>query len=152
MNKFSNCLSQGKFYENETLKYIDYDKYNFSIGKFKEWDIEIYKDDKPIYYEVKSETNAFKYGNLCIEYEYNNKPSGLYATTADYWVHYAIKDKLKNIYILFIIPINDLKQLVKDKKYFRQVIGGDMNKSKCYLFRMNDLEKYKINIKESVMK
>lgn len=150
MNKFSNCLSQGKFYELETLKYIDYDKYNFSIGKFKEWDIEIYKNDKTIYYEVKSETNAFKYGNLCIEYEYNGKPSGIFGTTADYWVHYAIKDKIKNFYTLYIIPTSELKQLINDKKYFRQTNGGDMNLSKCYLFRMKDLDKYKICIKEDV--
>ena len=40
MNKFTNCLVQGKKYEIETLKYIDCDSYNFSQGNFKDWDIE----------------------------------------------------------------------------------------------------------------
>jgi hypothetical protein len=148
MSKFNSCLTQGKFYELETLKYIEYDTYRFSIGTFKEWDIEIHKNDEPLYYEVKSETNAFKYGNLCIEYEYKGEPSGIFRTTANFWVHYAIKDKLKNHYTLYIIPTNDLKQLITDKKYYRQTLGGDMNKSKCYLFRMKDLDKYKKCIKE----
>lgn len=143
MNKFSNCLDQGKFYERETLKYLKYDTAEFSVGKCKEWDIEIYKDGVPIYYEVKSETNAFKYGNLCVEYEYNEKKSGIDATIADYWVHYAIKDKAKNIYDLFIITTTELRQLIIDKKYVRKIIGGDRNMSKCYLFSMKSLEKYK---------
>ena len=146
MNKFANCLNQGKFYEQETLKYIDYDTAEFSIGKFKEWDIEIYKNKVPIYYEVKSETNAFKYGNLCIEYECSDKKSGIDATTADYWVHYAIKDKVNNIYKLFIIPTIELRQLIIDKKYLRKITGGDRNASRCYLFPMSSLEKYNVAV------
>ena len=146
MSKFTNCLSQGQFYEKETLKYIDHDTYKFSVGKCKEWDIEVYKHGVPLYYEVKSETNAFKYGNLCIEYEYNEGKSGIDATIADYWVHYAIKDKAKNIYSLFIIPTAELRQLIIDKKYLRKITGGDRNLSKCYLFRMTELSDYNVEI------
>jgi len=129
----------------ETLKHIKYDKYECSKGNFKEWDLEVYYNRVPIYYEVKSETNAFKYGNLCVEYENNGITSGIDGTLADYWVHYAIKDKEKNIYDLFIIPTANLRQMIKDKKYYRDIIGGDNKKTKCYLFKMTDLEKYKIN-------
>ena len=146
MSKFTGCLSQGHFYEQETLKYIEHDKYEFSVGKCKEWDIKTIKNETPLYYEVKSETNAFKYGNLCIEYEYNESKSGIDATIADYWVHYAIKDKSKNTYTLFIIPTADLRQMIKDKKYYRKITGGDRNLSKCYLFRMIDLSEYKVDI------
>jgi hypothetical protein len=142
MSKFTSCLSQGKFYEQETLKYIDHDAHEFSVGKCKEWDIKVSKQGLPVYYEVKSETNAFKYGNLCIEYEYNDGKSGIDATIADYWVHFAIKDKAKNIYTLFIIPTGELRQLITDEKYLRKITGGDRNLSKCYLFRMTDLKKY----------
>lgn len=145
MSKFNSCLNQGKFYEVETLKYIKYDTYEFSKGNFKEWDIEVYYNRVPLYYEVKSETNAFKYGNLCIEYENNGRTSGIDGTLADYWVHYAIKDKENNIYDLFIIPTANLRQMIKDTKYIKTIVGGDNKKTKCYLFRMLDLQKYKIN-------
>jgi len=146
MNKFTGCLDQGKFYERETLKYIEYDTHCFSVGKCKEWDIEIYKNKVPIYYEVKSETNAFKYGNLCIEYEYDEKKSGIDATIADYWVHYAISSKELNIYKLFIIPTPELRQMILDKKYLRKITGGDRNLSRCYLFSMTSLEKYNVAV------
>lgn len=146
MSKFTSCLSQGQFYERETLKYIEYDTYKFSVGKCKEWDIEVYKHGVPLYYEVKSETNAFKYGNLCIEYEYNEGKSGIDATIADYWVHYAIKDKAKNIYSLFIIPTAELRQMIINKKYLRKITGGDRNLSKCYLFRMTELSDYNVEV------
>jgi hypothetical protein len=146
MSKFTSCLSQGQFYERETLKYIEYDTYKFSVGKCKEWDIEVYKHGVPLYYEVKSETNAFKYGNLCIEYEYNEGKSGIDATIADYWVHYAINDKAKNIYSLFIIPTAELRQMIINKKYLRKITGGDRNLSKCYLFRMTELSDYNVEV------
>tara|TARA_R110000868_G_scaffold6452_12_gene36600 strand:- start:1532 stop:1978 length:447 start_codon:yes stop_codon:yes gene_type:complete len=142
MSKFNNCLNQGKFYELETLKYIKYDTYNISKGIFKEWDIEAYQSKVPIYYEVKSETNAFKYGNLCIEFKCNNKDSGVNATIADYWVHYAIKSKELNIYDLFIIPIMDLRQMIIDKKYNRIIKGGDGKRSECYIFNMKTFNEY----------
>ena len=38
--------------------------------------------------EVKSERSWWKKtGNIAIEYEYRGKPSGIYATTSDYWFH-----------------------------------------------------------------
>lgn len=142
MTSFSNCLKQGQFYERETLKHVEYDEYKFSSGIFKEWDIEISLKGEKIYYEVKSETNIFKYGNFCIEYEYNDLPSGVNATTANIWVHYAVKDKIKNQYIIYIIPIDDLRQMIKDKRYIADIRGGDKNKSKFYLFKMGLFEKY----------
>jgi|TARA_R110000868_G_scaffold60915_2_gene185488 hypothetical protein len=144
MNKFSGCLTQGKFYENETLQYLNYDLHQFSVGKVKEWDIQTIKDGVITHYEVKSETNAFKYGNLCIEFSYNGSKSGIDATIADYWVHYAVKDKPNNIYVVFIIPTQELKQMINEKKYFRIIQGGDQNKSGCYLFKMGMFDKYKI--------
>lgn len=150
MTQFIGCLSQGQFYERETLKYIEHDTYKFSTGKCKEWDIEIFKHGVPLYYEVKSETNAFKYGNLCIEYEYNECKSGIESTIADYWVHYAIKDKSKNIYSLFIIPTAELRQMIIDNKYFRKITGGDRNLSKCYLFKMTELSDFRVEFVDDI--
>tara|TARA_R110000868_G_scaffold352655_1_gene613902 strand:- start:306 stop:746 length:441 start_codon:yes stop_codon:yes gene_type:complete len=142
MASFKSCLAFGKIYERETLKHIKYDTHEFSIGNCKEWDIKTLNDGVETYYEVKSEVNCFKYGNICVEYKCNNKDSGINATTADYWVHYAIKDKIKNIYDVRIIPVKELRQMITDKLYTRIVYCGDNNNSACYLFKMNLLDKY----------
>jgi hypothetical protein len=46
--------------------------------------------------EVKSERDWWqRTGNIAIEYEYRGKPSGIYATTSDYWFH-RLELKYKN--------------------------------------------------------
>lgn len=145
MPGFRKCLEFGKIYERETLKHIKHDSYEFSIGKCKEWDIKTIKDGVETYYEVKSELNCFKYGNILVEYSCNGKPSGIAGTTANYWVHYAIKDKIKNIYDLTIIPVEDLRKMVEDKLYHKIVNYGDCN---CfsYIFKMSLFDKYLLPI------
>ena len=145
MPGFRKCLEFGKIYERETLKHIKHDSYEFSIGKCKEWDIKTIKDGVETYYEVKSELNCFKYGNILVEYSCNGKPSGIAGTTANYWVHYAIKDKINNIYDLTIIPVEDLRKMVEDKLYHKIVNYGDCN---CfsYIFKMSLFDKYLLPI------
>jgi len=143
---FQECLKFGKTYEVETLKHIKYDTYEFSVGRCKEWDIKTINDKQETYYEVKSELNCFKYGNICVEFKCSNKDSGINATTADYWVHYAIIDRKINTYDVCIIPVKDLRQMVEDKLYTRIVKCGDGFKSMCYLFKMTLFDKYKLTI------
>lgn len=143
---FQECLKFGKYYEVETLKHIKYDSYEFSIGKFKEWDIKTIKDNQVSYYEVKSEMNCFKYGNILVEFSCNKKPSGINATTADYWVHYAIIDKKLNTYDICIIPVNELKEMINKKLYHKIVRTGDFD-CECYIFKKSLFDKYKLVIK-----
>jgi len=147
MNKFYNCLSQGSFYELELLKYLDYDTYRTStdMKNFKDWDIEITKCNKKITYEVKSETYSFKTKNMCVEYNYENLPSGINATKADYFCHFCIESLEKNIYTLYIIPTKDLREMIKKKEYFKDMRGGDGYRSKFYLFKLDKFRKYKID-------
>jgi hypothetical protein len=150
MDKFSGCLEQGQFYERELLKYLDYDTFRTSkqFKNFKDWDIEITKDNKTTTYEVKSETTSFKTKNMCIEYSYKNMPSGINATKADYFAHFCIENKEKNIYTLYIIPVCDLKELIKNRNYFRNMRGGDGGYSEFYLFKLEKMSKYKIDESE----
>jgi len=147
MSSFQYCLIQGKKYEKETLKYVQYDTFEFSEGYCKEWDLEITKDDVKTIFEVKSERYAGHSGNICVEYSYNGKPSGVRTTIANMWVHYAImKD---GSHICYFIPIEDLKKLIAEKKYIKNILsGGDGKKSSFYIFRMIDLERWiKMNYK-----
>ena len=80
--KFMRDLARGHIYEKRSLLYLDYDEYKFMEGYHKEYDLEITKDNKKIKVEVKSDKQASHTGNLAIEYECNNKPSGITSSTA----------------------------------------------------------------------
>ena len=137
-NKFKKDLAQGKKYELESLNYLDYDTYEMKEGYFKEYDLIITKDNVDTKIEVKSDRQASITGNMVIEYECNNKPSGLTSTTADYWLYFVVhKDKDE----CYKIPTDELKELVKD---CRKVRGGDDYKSRMHLLKINNCGKYKI--------
>ena len=140
---FWELLKFGKYYEVETLKHIKYDSFEFSIGAFKWWDIKTIKDDLTTFYEVKTELNCFKYGNMLFEFNRQGKPSGIASTTADYWVHYAIIDKALNKYELRIMPVEDIRKMITDKLYTKIVLA---NKCQCYIFKMSLFDKYKLII------
>jgi hypothetical protein len=143
---FQELLKIGKYYELETLKHIEHDKFEISQGACKEWDIKTTKDNIETYYEVKTEMNCFKYGNMLFEFSRGKKASGINATTSKYWVHYAIKDKTLNKYDLRIIPVEDIKQMIKDKLYHKIVISGLCHNCECYIFKMSLFDKYKLTI------
>lgn len=134
MNTFKKDLQLGNKYELKALEYIEYDNYVISQGNFKPFDIDVIKDDKHIYYEVKCDRLSYKTGNIAIEYECSNKPSGISTTKSDYYIYFVIYPTKE---ICFKIPTKELKELIKD---CRSVRGGDGYRSK-----MNLLKIYKIH-------
>jgi len=143
MNNFQECLKQGQKYEVETIKYLDYDEIKVMDKYFKEYDIEITKDNKKSYIEVKSEKNATKYNNFALEFSYKNNPSGIDATTADIFFFYAVYPN--DTYDVYKVPTKILKQLIKDKKYKRIAFNcGDGGFSNCYLIDRNLFNDYKL--------
>ena len=81
--------------------------------------------------EVKSERDMWmKTGNICIEYESWNKPSGIKATESDYWFHnLCIGD---NEYCTLVFKTDVLRTIVNNLDYFKTVSGGDNKASKMY--------------------
>ena len=70
-------------------------------GYFPYYDIEITKDNVVTTYEVKADRQAHTTGNIAIEFEYNNKPSGISVTRADYYAYYVVKPyNLFDLYLL----------------------------------------------------
>ena len=87
--------------------------------------------------EVKTERNQWSNtGNIAIEYEYKNRPSGIAVTKADYWCHVLAIDDIDCCMLLF--KTDHLKQLIKTSNY-RGVIGGDDNQSKMVLVPLADI-------------
>jgi hypothetical protein len=147
MNKFKRDLKQGKLYERLATEYFEWDNLYMSKGYFKEYDFCCVKEGKKTYVEVKSDRLAGKTGNLCIEYEYKGKPSGINASTADYWMYFILKtvdghphSKVNRIEA-YKIPSDDLRNIVKD---CRSVMGGDGYNSKMYLVKKELVSQYRV--------
>ena len=88
--------------------------------------------------EVKSERGmCMKTGNIAIEYESWNKPSGINATESDYWFHnLCVGD---NEYCTLVFKTDVLRKIVDKLDYFKTVSGGDHNASKMYLVNLQKL-------------
>ena len=126
---FTRDLAFGKSWEQVAKKYIPEDEVVVECpeGLFKQYD---FKTNMSAY-EVKSDRLAYKYNysSMFIEYENNGKPSGINATTADYWFYFMVKPE--GGYIVYEIPVNLLKE--ECKKNVRTVSGGDGMRSKGYI-------------------
>jgi hypothetical protein len=141
--KFLEQLKKGEKYELELLKHIPHLKYQKMDGNFKPYDLKIYHKEKRYNtYEVKTDYQIHLYNNIAIEYECNNKPSGITTSTARYW---AIFETFDEGYKLYIIPRKIIMKFIENKKFHKNVIGGDMNKSKLYLFNKQLFNEYIIN-------
>jgi len=134
-------LEFGEAYQQKLLDLIQYDTYTIAKGKFKPWDVQITHDSDTITFEVKSDRKAQQSGNMVIEFECNNKPSGITSTEADYWVYFV--DGTTDYYL---IPTAEIREAIVKQQYKRIVRGGDGWRAKMYLFPLTTftdfLDKY----------
>ena len=88
--------------------------------------------------EVKSERDTWmKTGNICIEYECWNKPSGIRATESDYWFHnLCVGD---NEFCTLVFKTDVLRTIVDKLDTFKTVSGGDHNASRMFLVNLQKL-------------
>jgi len=104
-------------------------------------------------YEVKADRNMFKTNNVIIEYASNNKFSGISITEANYYAIFEIDETQdvttrRNVsYELYLVPVQDIKELIKEKSYSRKISCGYNKLSQCYLFSKMFFEKYSQEIK-----
>ena len=144
--KFNDSLSSGKQSENIILKMVQnkYPKAYIKEGYHKEYDIMIPEINKTI--EVKKDFKSQYTGNVVIEMEMNNRPSGLQTTTADWWVFHL--DETEIVWI----TLERLKEMVEFEGYkLVEFIGeGDEISKQAYLVPKKDLYMYSNRIKELV--
>lgn len=105
----------------------------FSSGNVKGWDIMLTGDEVNTLYEVKEDFYCAKSDNIAIEVECRGKPSGLMATTSDYW---CIKAHLRGGGVRYLkIPTSWLKEQVymyetghiNGSVFHDKKTGGDTN-------------------------
>tara|TARA_R100001198_G_scaffold91209_1_gene69188 strand:+ start:319 stop:729 length:411 start_codon:yes stop_codon:yes gene_type:complete len=119
---------------------------DLKYGQVKEKIVADMLQDKKI--EVKSERGMWlQTGNIAIEYESYGKPSGINATTSDYWFHnLCIEDE---VYATLVFKTDTLRKIVKQTENKKTVSGGDHNASKMYLMNIQNLFAQNI-IKKSI--
>jgi hypothetical protein len=138
---FAADLKFGQGYEMNLLKFVDHDGYAQAEGVFKKWDMKLFKGDACTTYEVKADRMAVRTGNIALEYESSGKPSGIRATTADYWAIFTIRSV--GDYDCYIIPTSVLKAKA-DSRNYRFVGGCENKKNKMYLIPLVEFEEYLI--------
>lgn len=133
---FYEALTYGKEIENKVLEFIQkkYPKSYLSKGKCSEFDICV--PEKNIFIEVKCDKKSNYTGNIVIECEMYNKPSGINITKSDYWIIY------DGIFHWF--KIDQIKKCINDiKPKLVEIIGNGDKKSKfVYLIKKDILFKY----------
>ena len=117
----------------ENRKKFDLD---LTYGEIREEKIAEMLTNKKV--EVKSERDIWQNtGNICIEYECWNKPSGIRATESDYWFHnLCIGDEE---YCTLVFKTDTLKKIVDKLDTFKTVSGGDGNASRMFLVNLQKL-------------
>jgi hypothetical protein len=109
-------------------------KHDLELGEMAETDFHLMLSEKKI--EVKYDRKTKETGNVYIEFESRDKPSGIKTTQADFWTYYIDDD--------FTITISTKKLKDKMKNLFETnrakiVSGGDDNTSKGLLIKVQDL-------------
>ena len=105
------------------------------------YDLLMKKKGKDITYEVKTDYIVYKMfdtGNLFVEFECRNKPSGIAVTEAEWYVNYYYH--LKEFWF---IKTKDLKELIANNNIPVTTNAGDINSgTKGYLIKRKNYRDY----------
>ena len=134
---FQDDLAVGHAVEELILKKIQrkYPKSYRKKGKNKGFDLVIKELDQTV--EVKQDFKGKHTGNIVVEIEYGDEPSGLSVTTANFW---AITD---GYFIYWITPDNIRRCIEENDLIYTGWVGpGDTKYKKAYLIERDELLGY----------
>lgn len=112
-----------------------------SSNNDNQYDIKMVKNNKITSYEVKTDVKCaplFDTGNIFIEFESRNKPSGISTSKAQWFVTYFLY-----LNELWFIKTNKLKQLITENNFQIFYDAGDVGSATHgYLIKRKDFKKY----------
>lgn len=133
-------LATGKEAESELITYlkqIGFEKVsmNQDMNLRYEYDVIVEYNDIFFTFEVKNDVMSAKTGNVAIEYwnSKKNAPSGLYRTTATFWVH-----KFEGT--LWISRVSSLLDFTKTEKPHRMIAGGGDDNADMFLYKKEKIK------------
>jgi hypothetical protein len=106
----------------------------------KYYDIKAEKKGKTYLFEIKEDMGCKRTGNVALEFDCRGRPSGISITKADLYI-YKIHRPTEIVFL--VTKTSTLKKMVKDRKHFTIVCGGDTDSHS-----MNYLFKYEVFVKE----
>ena len=115
-------------------------RYDLKVGQIGEQLLDDILNFKTI--EVKRDSWIYKSGNIAIEYESRNKPSGIAKSQANYWAIIFSGDYKDEL--ILIIKENRLKEICRE--YYKKgnvKTMGDNNTSKAILIPITEILKWK---------
>ena len=116
-NKFDIDLKYGQEREQRLASILDKDKNKIEVKTERDW--------------------WFKTGNIAIEYQCYGKPSGIDATTSDYWFHNLCIGE--ETFATLVFKTDSLRKIIKNLDNKKSVSGGDNNASRMYLLNIQKL-------------
>ena len=115
------------------MRYCNDFRYDLEIGKESENELSLIFQDSTI--EVKDDSkHSARTGNVFIEYDSRNKPSGIATTQATYW---AIKTSTNTFVIILTQRLKDIARNYIGTN--RDIVGGDNNTSRGVLIPREEL-------------
>jgi len=121
MSSFLKSKDLGDYAEKEVEKLFSFMGMTSKSNNI-EYDL-LVEYDRPFSLEIKYDIYAAKSGNIAIEYfnTKKNKPSGIMASKADFWIYYLGEDSI------YFITLKKLIEFTQKEQPFRLVEGGDKN-------------------------
>ena len=140
----------GKFYieyvkEETFINFNHDDKYDLLSNKYK--------------YEIKTDSNFIKYKSIFLEFESNEKPSGIKTSKSNYYIFVCPNNQQFELIKIFEIEINILKELITNNKFIiknapcKDYYNNTYSTNKGYILPEKYLIKYgseyEINVNDS---
>ena len=116
-NKWDIDLSFGKSGEDRVANLLNADKSKIEVKTERDW--------------------WYKTGNIAIEYEYRDKPSGIFKTESKWWFHVLELDN--NEHCMLVFRVSRLKKIVNKYKKTHTKNIGDYRASKCVVIPIKEL-------------
>jgi predicted Fe-Mo cluster-binding NifX family protein len=147
MNFFKD-LHFGNSYEKKLVKFLKPQLHAYNDDN--EYDVLTVKDGKITRYEVKSDRLMNKTGNICMEFECNNRPSGISVSKANIYAYYEVcgdaPEEGTSGDKLYLIPKTFINEMINKKKYKTIINGGDGKRAKSYLFSKEVFSEFKMSL------
>ncbi len=109
-------------------------------NKDYKYDLLMSYNNRDITFEIKTDVyvdHNNDTGNLVVEYECRNKPSGISVTQADYYVYYM--PKLNEVWN---IKMDNLKSLITKENFYSTTGGDKGSNTKMYLIKRADYKSF----------
>jgi hypothetical protein len=167
-NKNNEFVKNGIIGELIAKFYIEFEKEEAFIN-FNHNDEYDLKSNKSTY-EIKTDFNYIKYSSLFIEFESNEKPSGIKTSKSDYYIFVCPNNKQFDLNYIYEIKTTKLKQLIEKykllekiapcKDYYNNTYSNNkgyimpliylLKHVKPHIINLNDFENLKNIIKENI--